>query len=147
MAERYQQQKKMIDQGSLFEHYLFSDYAFFKSLVFAGITLKDDELQLFKMLFHIIFPHIKIPDMVIYLHKPVSLLVSNIQKRGREYEKQISESYLQELNNAYMEFLKQVNTNVIILDTSHLDFVNNTAHFNYIKDIIENPPVKKISYL
>ena len=75
MAERYQQQKKLLENMNLFEQKVVSDYAFFKSLVFANITLKEDELQLYKMLFHIIYPNIKAPQIILYMHQPVDLLL------------------------------------------------------------------------
>ena len=90
MAERFQQQKKLLEEINLFEQKLVSDYAFFKSLIFANITLKEDELQLFKKLFHIINTNIKSPDIILYLHKPVDLLLQNIKKRARDYEQNIT---------------------------------------------------------
>lgn len=148
MAERYQQQKKLIEEINLFGNKTVSDYAFFKSLVFANITLKDDELQLYKMLFHIIYPNIKSPDIILYLHKPVDLLLENIKKRGRSYEADISPAYLEKLNNTYMDFFKQQDkSKVLIVDSSELDFVSRKDDFNYLLQILDKEYDKKINYL
>lgn len=148
MAERYQQQKKLLEQMNLFGQKVVSDYAFFKSLVFANITLKDDELQLYKMLFHIMYPNIKSPEIILYLHKPVDLLLENIKKRGREYESQITGDYLEKLNNTYLDFFKQQEkSKVIILDASHIDFVQKRADFELILKILDKEYDKKINYL
>lgn len=148
MAERYQQQKKLLENMNLFGQKVVSDYAFFKSLVFANITLKDDELQLYKMLFHIIYPNIKSPDLILYLHKPVDLLLENIKKRGRSYETAITADYLEKLNATYLDFFKQQEkSHVIILDSAKLDFVNREEDFEFILDLFTRRYNKKINYL
>ena len=147
MAERYQQQKKLIEEINLFGDKVVSDYAFFKSLVFANITLKDDELQLYKMLFHIIYPNIKSPDIILYLHKPAEELLSNIQKRGRSYESDISKEYLDSLNETYMDFFKQQHkSKVVIVDSAQLDFVERKEDFHYLIEILNTSFDKKINY-
>lgn len=148
MAERYQQQSKLLDKINLFESKIISDYAFFKSLVFANITLKGDELQLYKMLFHIIYPNIKAPDIILYLHKPTNLLLENIKKRGRDYEQGIESDYLNSLNTTYLDFFKQqTKSKVVILDSSNVDFVENKGDFEKIIDILSTEYDKKINYL
>lgn len=148
MAERYQQQKKILENMNLFGGKTISDYAFFKSLVFANITLKEDELQLYKTLFHIIYPNIKSPEIILYLHKPVDLLLENIKKRGRSYELDISSSYLEQLNATYLNFFKQQNkSQVLIVDTSKLDFVSNKKDFDFILELLNKKYHKKINYL
>jgi deoxyguanosine kinase len=148
MAERYQQQKKLLENMNLFEQKVVSDYAFFKSLVFANITLKEDELQLYKMLFHIIYPNIKAPEIILYLHKPVDLLLENIKKRGRAYETGISAEYLEKLNTTYLDFFKQQDkSTVIILDSAKLNFVSNEQDFEFIFSLLEQQYSKKINYL
>ncbi len=148
MAERYQQQKQLLEELNLFGHTLVSDYAFFKSLIFANITLKNDELRLYKMLFHIIYPNIKSPDIILYLHKPIDLLLENIKKRGRSYEANISPDYLEKLNSAYLDFFKQqTNSKVLIVDTSKLDFVSNKKDFEYLLQLLDRQYDKKTTYL
>jgi deoxyguanosine kinase len=148
MAERFQQQKKLLEERNLFTQQVVSDYAFFKSLVFANITLKNDELQLYKMLFHIMYPNIKSPDIILYLHKPIELLLQNIKNRGREYEANITGEYLEKLHQTYMDFFKQQeNSKIIILDTSQIDFVKNKEDFTYIVSLFTKNYDKKIIYL
>lgn len=147
MAERYQQQKKLYEEINLFDHQLISDYAFFKSMVFANITLKDDELQLFKMLFQIIYANIKSPDLIIYLYKSEEVLLKNIEKRARVYEQNIEGKYLNSLHHNYMQFFKQQEkSKVVILDTSHIDFIKQPEKLNLLTDIINGSFNKKINY-
>lgn len=148
MAERYQQQKKLLEEINLFGDKVISDYAFFKSLIFANITLKDDELQLYKMLFHIIYPNIKSPEIILYLHKPTDLLLANIKKRGRSYESDITGDYLEKLNETYLDFFKQQNkSKVVIVDSANLDFVKRKDDFIFLLQILDTHFDKKINYL
>lgn len=148
MAERYKQQKNIIESINLFNSKLISDYGFFKSLVFANITLKEDELQLFKMLYNIIYPQIKYPDIILYLYKDIEKLQQNIQKRGRKYEEAISSNYLTQLNNAYISYFKQQsNSTIVIINTNNLDFKENKKDFQFIIDILNHRFDKKINYL
>jgi deoxyguanosine kinase len=149
MAERFQQQKELLNKVNLFDNTIFSDYAFFKSVIFAGITLKkEDEIRLFKMLFNIIVHNIKKPDLILYLYKPNNLLLENIAARGRQYEKNIEATYLNELNNSYLDFFKkQSGSTVVILDSSKLDFVKSEDDYKYIKSLLSKPYDKKLNYI
>jgi deoxyguanosine kinase len=149
MAERFQQQKDLQSKVNLFDNLIISDYAFFKSMIFAGITLKkEDELRLFRMLYNIISNNIKAPDIILYLHKPIELLLDNIKTRGREYEKKIPAEYLEQLNHAYLDFFKkQTNSKVLVLDSSKIDFVQSSNDYEYIKSLFSKEYDKQINYL
>ena len=81
------------------------------------------------------------PDLLIYLYVPVEKLLTNIRKRGRRYEQNISYEYLQLIQDQYLEFLRKYSDQlkVLILDVSELDFVKNEQDFNSIVKIIEKP--------
>lgn len=46
------------------------------------------------------------PDLILYLNRPMSSLQKNIQKRGRRYEQNMDQAYLQKLSERYMYHLK-----------------------------------------
>ena len=139
LADRYKQLNDEIASQDLFRQQTVSDYILSKSLIFANITLKDDENSLYQRLFHIINPHLPRPDLLVYLHKDTPALKSNIDKRGRSYEKNISEDYLKKLEDGYWHYFKQLNdVRIVVIDSNHLDFVNNEKHYNGILEIINN---------
>ena len=107
LADRYQQLNDELSSRELFQQQTISDYILSKSLIFANITLKDDENTLYQRLFHIINPHLPKPDLLVYLHKDVGLLKKNILSRGRSYEMNIEEDYLKKLELGYWEYFKQ----------------------------------------
>lgn len=69
-------------------------------------------------------------NLVIYLLQSSDQLLKNIKKRGRSFEKQISKGYLDKINNAYITHLKNnLETQVIYIDVSDLDFVESENHY------------------
>lgn len=141
LAERYQQIKKNELGPNLFNELTIADYFLSKSIVFASSNLKEDEYQLFREVFDIMFHSVPKPDLLVYLYVPVEKLLTNIRKRGRRYEQNISYEYLQRIQDQYLEFLRKYadQLKVLILDVSELDFVKNEQDFNSIVEIIEKP--------
>ena len=130
LAERYHQLKKELNTRDLFHKNIISDYYFFKSLIFAEITLPEDEFALYKKLFHIIHQKLPQPDLLIYLYSDIERLQMNISKRGRDYESQISDDYLRQIHKGYFNFLNQQNKfPVLILNLSNIDFVAQKEDF------------------
>ena len=136
MAERYHQLKKNKEQD-LFKPQKISDYFFIKSKLFAQNNLKDDEKQLFNRFFDIIFSSLIHPDLVVYLYSNIERLQQNIIKRGRPFEQNISDDYLQSIQDNYLDYLrKQDNYPVLILDVTKVDFVEELDVYESIKQAI-----------
>lgn len=124
LADRFQQFSEHLAQFDLFHEGFVADYHISKSLIFAKATLSKDEFQLYRNLFQIMTRDLQAPDLYIYLMQNPDQLLKNIQKRGRSYEKDIQKSYLQNIHQGYMEYLKGNQArNVIKVDCSDLDFV------------------------
>jgi deoxyadenosine/deoxycytidine kinase len=134
MAERYKQLKDLMQTKDMFQAITISDYLFTKCLLFAKVNLPDEEFKLYQKLFDIINPQIVQPDLLIYLHSPVSKLQENIKKRNRSYEQGIPNDYLFTLQETYTQYIKQHNITTLFIDTSNADFIGNELH---IKTIIE----------
>jgi len=77
--------------------------------------------------------HITPPDLLIYLRKSLPKLKSNIAKRGRDYEADISDSYLGNLNKYYDEWIERYDQGkVLVIDSDNTDFLNNAQDFDRI---------------
>ena len=136
MSERYHQLKK-ICSGDLFFSNKISDYFFMKSKIFAKTTLKEDELFLFEKLFEIMLSSLPYPDLLVYIHSDIKRLQENIHLRGRKFELNINDSYLEALQNNYFDYLKkQKKSSVLILDVTRVDFVNDNKVYEKIKNLI-----------
>ncbi len=133
LADRYQQISEDLAQLDLFKDFIVSDYDVFKSLIFSKITLQEDEFKLYRKLFHLMYKDLKTPDLYVYLYQNTERLQQNIKKRGRDYEQNIANEYLEKINTGYLEFLKsQTDFNVKIIDVSEKDFVENRADYLWV---------------
>ena len=139
LADRYQQLSDDLAQFDLFKSLIVSDYYIFKSLIFAQVTLQKEEYLLYRKMFDLMYKEITKPDLYVYLYQNTDRLLKNIQKRGREYEQNISPNYLNKIHNGYSNFIKtQQDLNTLIIDVSELDFVNNTSDYQFIIKKINN---------
>ncbi|QRM89139.1 2-amino-4-hydroxy-6-hydroxymethyldihydropteridine diphosphokinase [Lacinutrix sp. WUR7] len=137
LADRYQQISDDLSQLDLFKDFIVSDYDVFKSLIFSKITLPEDEFKLYRKLFYQVYKDIAKPDLYVYLYQNTERLQANIKKRGRNYEKDIENDYLDKINSGYLEFLKeQTELNIKIIDISNKDFVKNRADYLWLLDRI-----------
>lgn len=138
LADRYQQLSDDLAQFDLFKDFLVADYHIFKSLIFAKITLAEDEYRLYRNLFDIIYKEMPKPDLYVYLYQNSERLLQNIKKRGRSYEQKIPADYLDKINSGYLDYIKsQTDLNVLIIDVSDRDFVKNQEDYLYILDKIK----------
>jgi deoxyguanosine kinase len=139
LADRYQQLSDDLAQLDLFKNLIVSDYYIFKSLIFAQITLQKDEYLLYRKMFDVMYKEITKPDLYVYLYQNTDRLLENIKKRGREYEQNIEAGYLQKIHDGYKNFIStQQDLNVLIIDVSEIDFVNNIEDYNYIINKIKD---------
>jgi deoxyguanosine kinase len=137
LAERFKQQQELIKNTDLFQSVTISDYLFTKCLLFAKVNLPEEEYRLYQKMFDVFQQQLVTPDVLIYLHAPVSKLQSNIKKRNRKFEQSIPDEYLYKLQETYTSYIKQHNIKTIFVDASNADFLYNEAHFKLITDALE----------
>ncbi len=143
LADRYQQLTDDLAQFDLFKDFIVADYHIFKSLIFAKVTLQEDEYRLYKTMFDIIHKEMPKPDLYVYLYQNTDRLLGNIKKRGRSYEQEIPAEYLDKINRGYLDYIKtQTDLNVLIIDVSDFDFVKRQEDYvlilEEVKKKIEN---------
>ncbi|MCA1757885.1 MAG: deoxynucleoside kinase [Bacteroidales bacterium] len=111
-------------------------YIFAPNLHSMGLMTTRDFDNYFK-LFNLMSSLIKPPDLLLYLRASVPTLVSQIQKRGREYESSIRIDYLKRLNERYEAWIESYNLGkMLIIEADSYDFPDNTDHLNQIIDKI-----------
>lgn len=133
LADRYNQLKKELSDRDLFKSFTIADYYFMKSLIFARSTLSDDEYNLYRQIFEIIYGTLPKPDLFVYLHVNPDNLLMNIKKRGRDYEQNITRKYLESIQYGYFEFFKQhTELTFLIIDTNNIDFINNPDDYREV---------------
>ena len=139
LAERFHQKKSELSQIDLFQPKLISDYMFSKSLIFAKINLPEDEFNLYQTLFNIIHEKLPKPDLTVFLHSSAERALENIAKRGRSYETSIGLDYLQRINEGYISYFKTLpNEQVLLINTTELDFVNSEKDYFAVRSMISS---------
>lgn len=139
LSERFSQLKKDAVVGDIFQPLLISDYIISKCQVFAKNNLNEDEYALFLKMFEIVQGSIPAPDLVVYLYRDTNSLLQNIEKRGRTYEQKIDASYLENIQNNYLEFLRQhPELRVVMVNCGSVDFVRDERSYFQLTSILEN---------
>jgi len=138
LLSRYQQMQELRQQD-VFQPLTVSDYIFAKDKIFAYVNLEDRELQLYDRLFSTLDRDIPKPDLIIYLQSSVERLMLNIRRRGRAYEKNITEDYLKTLNEAYNHFFFHYHESpLLVVNAVKLDFVHRGDDIEMLKQQIED---------
>lgn len=137
LASRFQQLKDQLSAQDLFKSFTISDYYIVKSLIFAQKTLGSDEFKLYTRFFDIIHQQLPKPELLVYLYVTTSNLQRNIRDRGRAYELEIKDEYLEKIQQGYFEFIRQQSDlRILIIDTNEMDFVNREADYQMLLQVI-----------
>ena len=137
LADRFSQLKGQLLMKDMFASFTVSDYYIIKSLIFAQKTLETDELNLYTRLFSIINLSLPRPDLLVYLYVDIDRLQHNIRKRGRSYEQDIQDVYLQKIQQGYFDFIKQQSEmRILVIDNNNIDFVNNPKDYQRLLEVI-----------
>jgi deoxyadenosine/deoxycytidine kinase len=138
MTERHKQLLEHFSKPDLFSTCTVADYFFVKTLLFAKNNLSEEEFRLFQRLFSVLNASFPKPDLLLYLHRPVEVLLQQIRKRGRDIERNISPAYLEDIQDAYLEYLKtETKTPVVILELGKANFERDDAVFQMIVNLLQ----------
>ena len=139
LLQRYRQQQEL-RQVDMFQNLLVTDYMFVKDRLFAALNLNEKEMSLYDSVAKMMEKNIIHPDLVIFLQADTETLMKNISKRGRDFEKNMSEDYIDALNQVYNEyFFRYQETPLIIINTNNIDFVQNPGDLEEMIGYIRQP--------
>ncbi len=128
-----QSNKRIIQDRTIYE----DAYIFAMNLYQSGV-MSDNDYATYKGIFDLMMQTVKAPDLTIYLKADLPKLLSQIQKRGRDFEHNISAQYLSDLNTHYEQFINNYTQGkLLIIDVNHLDYVNNHTDFEWISLQVE----------
>lgn len=139
LLTRFKQQQD-VAQRNLFDRLQVADYTFPKNRIFAYLNLSDDELMLFDKLYTLLEPQLAIPDLVIYLVADLETCMQRINKRKRDFERDMSTEYMSELIDAYNHYYHYYNRSaLLVVDTRDLNFAEQPEHFEDLIQRISTP--------
>ena len=100
-------------------------------------NLSERDYDTYMQIFSLMMSMVSLPDLLIYLRSSVSHLVSQIQKRGRDYEKSIRIDYLTGLNEKYEKWISEYKGNLLVIDADHVKFGDRPEDFEKVTDMID----------
>jgi len=139
LLQRFQQQQDL-RQIDMFQNLVITDYMFVKDRLFASLNLNEKEMTLYDSVANMMEKNVIGPDLVIFLQADTETLMRNISRRGRDFEKNMSEDYIDALNQVYNEyFFRYQDTPLVIINTNNIDFVNNEGDLDEVINYIRQP--------
>jgi deoxyadenosine/deoxycytidine kinase len=126
-----------VQQDDLFNDLQIADFMVEKDRLFAQITLDDDELALYNMVYDSLTMQHRSPDLVIYLQAPLSVLKTRVSQRGIGYEQRIEDAYLQRLVDSYADFFHYYDAApLLIVNAEQIDLTNSEQDYQNLLEQI-----------
>jgi deoxyguanosine kinase len=138
LLTRYNQQRALAQQD-LFSQRTVADYLFAKDRIFAGLNLAPEEMTLYDGVYRLLDARRPKPDLVVYISAKVQVLAERLRKRNRDFERNISFDYLERVSIAFRDFFFYYDeTPLLVVDTSEIDFVEDSEDLRELVREIEN---------
>ena len=148
LADRYKQMHGAIKSRNLFRQRLVADYSFAKSLIFAKVNLPKDEFKLFNTMFQMMAAQLPQPEIIAILNPGRERQETQIVQRGRDYEQNLPEGYLDRVAKGYeSHYRHHRGSRVLWVDTSALDFVARPEELPVLRDAILTPRRAGVHYI
>ncbi len=128
------------NQVDLFQQKVVADYMLEKDKLFALINLDSEEFKLYNQMYELLLARLAKPDLIIFLSADTETLTRRIGKRGRNFEAEIAEKYIEEVNEAYHRWFFHYDAGPSLqVNTSGIDFVENEEDFIKLLEKISRP--------
>lgn len=128
------------NQDDMFQPVRVADYLMEKDRLFAELTLDPEEYKLYLQVYEHVTVNMPVPDLVIYLQAPVSVLQKRIAQRGRHYERTINNAYLSKLGEGYARFFHDyTDSALLIVNAEDINFADNEADYMQLLAQISKP--------
>ena len=138
MTERHKQLENIKPDQDIFQQLYLGDYFFQKTRIFAGHTLKSDEYELFMRLFNTLNNTAPVPDLLVYLHRPVDVIFDQIKSRNRGMESDITKDYLVRVQRAYLDYFRVItHMPILVIELGEMDFLKNREDYELVKEMID----------
>ena len=116
---------------------IYEDARIFAPNLHAMGLMSTRDFENYSDLFNLMMSLVNPPDLMIYLRSSIPNLISQIQKRGREYEKSIRIDYITGLNERYEEWIKGYKGNLLVIDADNVKFGNKPEDFEKVTNLID----------
>ena len=126
-----------LDEVIIQDRTIYEDARIFAPNLHGMGLMSTRDFENYSDLFDLMMSLVNPPDLLIYLKSTIPNLVSQIQKRGREYEKSIRIDYITGLNERYENWINDYKHNLLVLDVDRIKFENRPEDFQEVIDKID----------
>ncbi len=134
-------------QSCVQDRTIYEDAEIFAYILHKQGNMSDRDYDNYRDLFYTMTEYLRKPHLILYLRASTWTLISRIRKRGREFEKSITNEYLFELNAAYERWIGEISKSipVMVVDADKVDFEKSPADFEIIcKTISEHEEAHRL---
>ena len=135
LTRRLHAHRQLIDHptSAIQDRSVYEDAEIFAYNLFLQGNMAQRDYETYKDLYQVLSLFLPPPDLVIYLRARVDTLMSRIEQRGRDYERQIQSTYLDQLNQLYSQWITQFQLcPVLTVPADDLDYVAHDSHLDLV---------------
>lgn len=138
LQQRHRQLRDLVPEESPVP--VIADYIFAKDKIFASLNLSDTELAIYNRHYQQYSRDVPAPDLVIYLQASPRTLKTRLRRKGAAGEREISDSYLEQVARAYDHFFFHYTaSDLLVVNTDEIDFVRNDDDLQLLLRRISQP--------
>jgi deoxyadenosine/deoxycytidine kinase len=140
LHSRFNQVKRIQESeiSTVQDRTIYEDAHIFAANLYESNLISTRDYENYLGLYHSMERYINPPDLLIYLKAEIPKLVDQIEKRGRDYERNIQIAYLKNLNNHYQKWIATyAHGKLLIIDVDDKNFLNNPEDFSEIVEKID----------
>lgn len=141
MTHRVRAHQNILQQpaSSIQDRTIYEDANIFARNLFEQGMMEERDFNNYIEIYKVLCASLQPPDLMIYLRKSLPKLKEQIKKRGRDYEQDMPEDYLNNLNRYYDEWIGGYKEGKkLVIESDKLDFVANPNDFEYITKLVLN---------
>jgi deoxyadenosine/deoxycytidine kinase len=125
--------------SAILDRSIFEDFHIFTRALNSMGNISERDYLTYRRIYDLVVGTLPSPNLLIYLHAPVPVLMERIRQRARNIETGITESYLSTLESYYEEWLKAFDLcPVLTIHTDNLDYVHQPKALKLVIERIED---------
>ncbi|CEP46125.1 deoxynucleoside kinase [Paraclostridium sordellii] len=140
LAQRFKQQKEIDSNGlnNIQDRSIYEDVEIFARNLYDNKKMTKRDYITYRDLFNDMVPHLRRPDLMIYLDGSIDTIISRINLRGRYMEKSVDLDYWVNLHNRYENWIREYDQSpVLYVNINEVDLVNKPEHLDLLCDEIK----------
>ncbi|MEG0181569.1 MAG: deoxynucleoside kinase [Peptostreptococcaceae bacterium] len=133
LAQRFKQQKEIDSNGlnNIQDRSIYEDVEIFARNLYDNNKMSKRDYITYRDLFNDMVPHLRRPDLMIYLDGSIDTIINRINLRGREMEKAVDLDYWTNLHNRYKKWINEYDQSpVLYININEVDLINNPDHLD-----------------